>query len=90
VRQRRHLGREELGHHDPIAGECCGGQCHRVQPTQRRILDGAVIEIESINVEDGSQVNRLPGKNAGAAPEGAAPRPVAEASRRDVGDEYTR
>jgi hypothetical protein len=86
VRQRRDLCREELGGHDAVARESQRGEGRGVEPVQGRVLQRAIVEVESINVEEGFHGNLPPVKNAGAAPEGAAPRPAAEANRRDVRD----
>jgi hypothetical protein len=50
----------------------------------RRVLQGAVVQIEAIHIEESLHASVLPIENAGAAPERAAPRPVTEVSKRDV------
>ena len=84
VWQRGDFRGEKLGGHDAVAWKGGCGECNRIEPTKRSVLQRAVVEIEAVDVEDGLQADLLFLKNAGAAPERAAPRPAAEASRRDV------
>ena len=70
------------------------GQSHGVEPFERSIFDGTVVEIESVNVEDCLHAVPSPfdaefGKNAGANSEEPAPRPAVETDRRDVRMQYT-
>jgi hypothetical protein len=81
-----HLRGEELCLENGVAGEGTGRKFNWVEPSQRSSLHGTVVKIEPIDIEEGFQPDLLPLKNAGAAPERAAPRPAAETDRRDVGN----
>lgn len=75
---------EEFGGDNLVPGKHGRGESQWIQPTEWRVLQRAVIEVEPVDVENGLHRNLLPEKNAGASPERDAPRPAAEACRRDV------
>jgi len=88
-----HLRSEELCLENGVAGEGTGREFNWVEPSQRSSLHGTVIKIEPIDIEEGFHgrnfrlrkgEEKLPRKNAGAAPEGTAPRPAVETNGRDM------
>ena len=89
---------QRQGDFDNHAGEGRGREFNRVEPSQRSSLYGAVIEIEPTNIEEDFHgrdsilrkgEGTLPRQNAGAAPEGTAPRPAVETNGRDVSEYLT-
>ena len=42
-------------HQDPAAGQHRGAQGHDAEPLVRRPLEGAVVEVEAVNVDDRTQ-----------------------------------
>ena len=88
-----HLRGEELCLENGVAGEGTGRKFNWVEPSQRSSFHGTVVKIKPIDIEEGFHgrdfllrkgEGKLPRKNAGAAPEGTAPRPAVETNGRDV------
>ena len=88
-----HLRGEELCLENGVAGEGTGREFNWVEPSQRSSLHGTVIKIEPIDIDEGFHgrdfrlrkgEEKLSQKNAGAAPEGTAPRPAVETNGRDL------
>ena len=60
ARKGRDFSREVLRRDDGVLRECRGGQRDGVQPVVRGVLDGAVVEVEAVDVEDGFHAVTVP------------------------------
>ena len=84
---------EELRAGNGVSRKGAGRELEGIQPSQRRSFQRAVEEVEAIDIEKclhemgtgiGADTRALPPENAGAVPEGTAPRPAVETNGRDV------